>query len=162
MELKANQSTTAILIFQYTTMSNREGDMVGRIEVKQGYGGSVPIEVKPTLGELLQPPKKAFSSQEFDSAITRMQGFQRVESSYKSSRSLASIVELLKKHSSLRTIGSGKKLDKLRMMGLLPSGGEAVMVKIDPSNGGGKIIVCCDNVVVINSILGLVKRVVSS
>ena len=160
MELKANQSTTAILLFQYTSMSNREGDMVGRIEVKQGYGGSVPVEFKPSLGELLLPPKKAISAESFDATLARMQGFQRVESSYTSCRPMASVVEVLKKHSSLKPVGETG--DKLRMMGLLPASDETVMIKIEPTNGGGKITVCCDHVVAINNILSLVKRALSS
>jgi len=157
MELKGNQSTTAILIFQYTSMSNREGDMVGRIEIKQGYGGSVPIEVKPALGELLLPPKKAVTPADFDKALSRMQGFNRVESSYTSSRPITEIAELLKKHSSLKQVGNTAD-NKLRMMGLLPANDDSVLVKMD----SGKITVCCDNVVSINSILSLVKRAVSA
>jgi len=164
MELKANETTNAIVIFQFAKMSDREGDIVGRIEVKQGYGGSVPIEFKPSLGELLQPPNKAMSVKEYDVALARMQGFQRVESPYTSSKSMASIGKSLMKQSSFRPIG-GAEIDankSLRMIGLLPVGKEPVMVKFEPSSNGGKIIVCCDHVVVINSILSLVKRAVSS
>lgn len=131
--------------------------MVGRIEIKQGYGGSVPIEVKPTLGELLLPPKKAVTPADFDKTLSRMQGFNRVESSCATSRPLAQIVELLKKHSSLQQVGSTAD-NKLRMMGRLPANDDVVMVKMD----SGKITVCCDNVVSINSILSLVKRAVSA
>ena len=163
MELKANQSATAILIFQFASMSNREGDIVGRIEVKQGYGGSVPIEIKPSLGDLLRPPNKMISVEEFDAALARMQGFQRVESSYTTSQTMPVIAEALTKQSSLKLIGNAKFApnDKLRMMGLLPANSESVMVKIEPTNGGGKITVCCDHVVAINSILRLVKGAVS-
>ena len=72
MELKANETTNAIVIFQFAKMSDREGDIVGRIEVKQGYGGSVPIEFKPSLGELLQPPNKAMSVKEFDELLAEL------------------------------------------------------------------------------------------
>lgn len=161
MELKANQSTNAILVFQFASMSNREGDIVGRIEVKQGYGGGVPIEFKPSLGELLQPPKKSISTEEFDAALARMQGFQRVESSYATSRPMATIAAALNKHSSLKPIGK-VSTGKLRLMGLLPVNDERVMVKLEQTNAGGKITVCCDHVVAINSLLSLVKRVVTS
>lgn len=160
MELKANQSTIAMLIFQFASMSNREGDIVGRIEVKQGYGGSVPIEFKPSLGELLRPPNKTISNEQFDTALARMQGFQRVMSSFTTSLPLTSIAEALKKQSSFKLIGNVS--ENLRMMGLLPASDESVMVKIEATNGGGKITVCSDNVVAINSILSLVKRAVSS
>jgi len=164
MELNANQSTTAILLFQFTSMSNREGDIVGRIEVKQGYGGSIPIEFKPSLSELLQPPKKSMSVEEFDAAVVRMQGFQRVESSYTTSQPLSSILNILIKQSSFKPIGNARfaSNEKLRLMGLLPVNNEPVMVKIEQTNGGGKITVCCDHVMAINSILSLVKRAVSA
>ena len=156
MELMGNQSTAAILIFLYTSMSNREGDMVGRIEIKQGYGGSVPIEVKPSLGELLLPPKKTMSVSDFDGTLTRMQGFNRVESSFTSSKNILQIMEALQQDSCLKPVGNAKD-NKLRLVGLLPANDDLVLVKID----SGKFAVCCDNVVAINSILSLVKRAVS-
>ena len=163
-ELKANQSTTAILIFQFASMSNREGDIVGRIEVKQGYGGSIPIEFKPSLGELLQPPKKTVSVEQFDAALARMQGFQRVESSYTMSQPMASTAKVLIKQSSFQPIGNEQSSsnERLRFMGLLPVTNQPVMVKLEPTNGRGKIVVGCDDVVAINSISSLVKRAVSS
>jgi hypothetical protein len=164
MELKSNESTTAILLFQFASMSNREGDIVGRIEVKQGYGGSVPIEFKPSLVDLLRPPNKTISVEEFDAALMRMQGFQRVESSYTTSKPITSIVQLLMKQSSFELIENSKSSSNeiFRLMGLLPANDEPVMVKLEKTKIGGKIIVCCDHVVAINSILGVVKRVVSS
>jgi len=163
-ELKANQSTTAILIFQFASMSNREGDIVGRIEVKQGYGGSIPIEFKPSLGELLQPPKKTVSVEQFDAALARMRGFQRVESSYTTSQPMASTAKVLIKQSSFQLIGNvqSSSNEKLRFMGLLPVTNQPVMVKLEPTNGRGKITVGCDDVVAINSISSFVKRAVSS
>jgi len=163
MELKANQTTRACLVIEFASMSNREGDLVGRIEVKQGYGGTVPIDIKPPLGELLRPPEKNISVDEFDRTMTRMQGFQRVESSYTTSLPMASVVESLLKHSSLKTIGSANFSSdkKLRLMGMLPANNDSVLVKLEATQGGGTIAVCCDNVVAINIILSLVKRAIN-
>ena len=164
MELKANESISAALIFEFASMSNREGDLVGRIEVKQGFGGSVPIEFKPSVGELLLPPSRILSIQEFDLAMSRMQGFQRIESPYTTSLPITSVSTSVVKNSSLKTIGNGtfSSDKKLRLMGLLPANKEPVLVKIEANQGGGKITVCCDHVVAINSILSLVKRSVTS
>jgi len=164
MELKANQSPRASLLFEFASMSIREGDIVGRIEVKQGYGGSVPIEFKPSLGELLRPPKKNISVEEFDKTMAQMQGFQRVESSYTTSLAMPSVVKALIKHSSFKPIGNTNFSSdkKLRLMGLLPANNGPVLVKLESTQGGGKITVCCDHVVAINSILNLVKRAVTS
>jgi len=163
MELKANQTTRACLVIEFASMSNREGDLVGRIEVKQGYGGTVPIDIKPPLGELLWLPEKNISVDEFDRTMTRMQGFQRVESSYTTSLPMTSVVDSLLKHSSLKTIGSANFSSdkKLRLMGMLPANNEPVLVKLEATQGGGKIAVCCDNVVAINIILNLVKRAIN-
>mmetsp|Transcript_15626 Transcript_15626/g.36015 ORF Transcript_15626/g.36015 Transcript_15626/m.36015 type:complete len:1375 (-) Transcript_15626:77-4201(-) len=160
MELNANKSISACLIFEFTSMSNRDGDIVGRIDVKQGYGGSVPIEFKPSLSELLLPPDKTWSVQEFDAAMTRMQGFQRVDSSYKTSLPIASIPQVVIKNSSFQVVGNALVTSdkKFRLIGLLPENKQPVMVKIEANNDGGKIVVCCDHVVVINTILSVVKR----
>eukprot|EP00536_Pseudo-nitzschia_multiseries_P016389 jgi/Psemu1/221169/e_gw1.1098.11.1 len=163
MELKANGSIYACLIFEFASMSNRDGDIVGRIDVKQGYGGSIPIEFKPSLSELLQPPEKILSVQEFDATMTRMQGFQRVESSFKTSLPIASVPQAVIKNSSFQPIGDAtfSSDKKLRMIGLLPENKQPVMVKIEVNKDGGKIVVCCDHVVATNSILSVVKRSIS-
>ena len=162
MELKAKQIASACLLIEFESMSNREGDFICRIIVKQGYGGSVPVEIKPSLGELLRPPKKNVSIKEFDERMSKMQGFQRVESSYTTSLPITSIVDSLHKHFPLTTIGSANFSfeKKLRLMGLLPSNNETVLVLLEASHGAGKITACCDDVVAINSILSLVKRAV--
>ncbi|MGK3743971.1 MAG: hypothetical protein ACI8RD_007093 [Bacillariaceae sp.] len=165
MELKVNQTTSACLVVEFASMSNREGDLVGRIEVKQGYGGgSVPIEIKPPLGELLLPLEKNISVEEFDTTMSRMQGFQRVESSYTSPLPTTSVLKSLLKHSSLETISVGNANllaeKKLRLIGLLPANNVPVLVKIESTQSAGKITVCCDDVVAINNILSLVKRAI--
>jgi len=164
MEVKANQSTNATLIFEFASMSNREGEIVGRIEVKQGYGGGVPVEFKPSLGELLRPSRETLSVQEFDAGMSRMQGFQRVESRYTTSLPITSVPIAVSKSSSLQPIADGKfsSDNTLRLMGLLPANDQLVMVKLEANKAGGKITVCCDHVVAINSVLNLVKRSVIS
>jgi hypothetical protein len=45
-------------------------------------------------------------------------------------------------------------------MGVLPANNVPVLVKIESTQGAGKITVCCDDVVAINNILSLVKRAI--
>jgi AP-3 complex subunit beta len=159
LELKTGQVSTSLMVLEFASTSNRDGDLVGRIEIKQGSAGSVPVEVKPSLGELLRPPKKT-SSEEFDSTLKRMQGFQRVESTFNATADAASIEKSVMKASSLTKVGG--KGDKLRFIATLPASDDLVLVQVQiGKEGTGKIIVCCDHAVAINSILSLVKSAVS-
>ncbi|KAL3918272.1 MAG: hypothetical protein SGILL_004315 [Bacillariaceae sp.] len=159
-ELKVGQSTMAVIVFEFASLSNRDGDVVGKVEVKQGSGGSVPLEIKPSLGELLRPPMNA-SKAEFDLMMKRMQGFQRVELAFTPQRDPASISKPILKQSSLRMVSDeGGTFD---FMGLLPVSNDTVLVTVQTSKGGpGKIIVGCDHAVAINSISSLVKRAAES
>ncbi|KAG7366515.1 adaptin N terminal region-domain containing protein [Nitzschia inconspicua] len=155
-ELRTGQVKTLLMILEFASLSNRDGDLIGRIEIKQGSAGGVPVEIKPSLGELLRPPKST-SPEEFDSMISRMQGFQRVESSLTASLETASIEKSIRKCSSLEKVeGKG---DKLRFLALLPASDDLVLVQVDVGNG--KIVVCCDHAVAINSVLSLIKNAIS-
>jgi hypothetical protein len=85
-----------------------------------------------------------------------MQGFQRVESPYTSSLDMTSIAESIMKQSSITLVGdkAGLPDNKLRFMGMLPASNDPVLVSV----ADGKIVVCCDHAVAVNSILGLMKR----
>ena len=158
LELKANQVANELLILEFSSMSNREGDLVGRLEVKQGSAGSVPIEIRPMLGELLRRPPTAPTLQEFDNAMHRMQGFQRVQSSLSTSLSGPSILSLILKQATFSVVDETDH--QIRLLSLLPASNDPVFVLVESSNGSGKITVCCDHAVAVNSILGLLKRAV--
>lgn len=158
-EIKAGQVTTAIMLLEFASMSNRDGDLVGKLEIKQGSAGSVPVEIKPTLGEMLRS-YKATSADEFDLVMKRMQGFQRVESTFSSTRDAASIAKLVLKETSLTKIDGKDK--KLRFLAMLPASNDPVLVQVEVGTGGtGKIVVCCDHAVAINSILSQIKHALS-
>jgi hypothetical protein len=153
------------MLLEFASMSNRDGDLVGRIEIKQGSAGSVPVDIKPSIGELLRPPMKT-SVDEFDSTMNRMQGFQRVESSFTSSSTPDKILQSVVKNCALTLVGNKPTSSdsKLRFMALLPSSNDPVLVSVQTPQGGGgagKIVVCCDHAVAINSILSLMKRAVA-
>lgn len=139
-------------------MSNREGDLVGRLEVKQGSAGSVPIEIKPMLGELLRSPPKTTAVDEFDTTMHGMQGFQRVQSSFTTSLDMASILSSIIKQTSLTLVE--KSDQQIRLIGLLPASNDPVLVLVESENGSGKMTVCCDHPVAVNSILSVAKRAI--
>jgi AP-3 complex subunit beta len=159
LELKAGHVTTVVMVLEFASMSNRDGDLVGKLEIKQGSAGSIPVEIKPSLCELLRPPKDT-SMEEFDAIMKRMQGFQRVESTFVATREMASIAKSVLKETSFATL-EGKD-NKLRFLAMLPASDDPVLVQVELSNGGnGKIFVCCDHAVAITSILSIVKQAVS-
>jgi hypothetical protein len=158
MELKANEVISALLVLEFASVSNREGDLVGRLEVKQGSSGSVPFEIKPMIGELLRSPLKPTHVDEFDSTMHRMQGFQRVQSSFTTSLDMASILSLVLKQASFTVVD--KSDHQIKLLGLLPASNDPVFVLVECANSSGRITVCCDHAVAVNSILGQLKRAV--
>jgi hypothetical protein len=177
MELKKGQVCNATLCMEFASTSNREGDMVARLEIKSSTGGGVPVELKPTLGELLQTTEaKTHKTAEFDAILQRMQGFQRVVSSFqttKKAKDIASLSTLILKHAALTPVVVGKPKDNnntLRFIGGLPASSDLVLVLIQcdddnnstTSGSSGSITVCCDHALAVNSILNVLKRAVSS
>ncbi len=162
-ELKVGQMANAIICLEFASASNREGDMVARFDVKASTGGGIPMELKPSLGDLLTP-QKAMSVSDFDASMNRLQGFQRVTSTFQSSH-LESVPQTIVKSAALTLIG--KKLvwegNSLRLLGGLPASNDLVWVRLDcdPNNGSGTIMVCCDNALAVNSILAILKHALS-
>ena len=147
-------------------MSDREGDIIGRLEIKTGSGGGVPVEIKPSLCELLKPPPTPVTKEDFDQRLQRMHGpFQRAETSFSSQLDHQGISLSISKHTGLVPIGEGNSASGIRFMGFLPSSNEPVFVVVNgptAAGGIGKILVCCDHAVAINSISGLLKRILNA
>jgi hypothetical protein len=157
---------------EFASASNREGDMVARLEIKSSTGGGVPVELKPTLAELLQTNKThtKTTAAEFDATLQRMQGFQRVVSSFQNKKAkddVASLSTLILKHAALTLVVGNQKDNNnntLRFIGGLPASSDLVLVLIqcdDDHTGSGSITVCCDHALAVNSILNVLKRAVS-
>lgn len=166
-ELKKGQMSTATLCIEFVSASNRDGDLVARLEIKSAAGGGTPVQIKPTLSELLRPCKR--QKEEFDTQMAQMQGFERVESTF-TTPSYALVPQWIIKQTALSFVGSKAwKEGKLRLVGGLPASNDNdelllvhVLIECDKASGVGKIIVCCDHAVAVNSILNDLKRAVSS
>jgi hypothetical protein len=66
-EIKPGQVCSATVCIEFASVSNRDGDLIGRLDVKSATGGGVPVQIKPSMGELLQPaPKKLRKAADFD------------------------------------------------------------------------------------------------
>ena len=162
-ELKSGQMANATLCLQFATASNREGDLVGRFDIKTSTGGGIPIEIKPSVGELLTTPPTTPSVAEFDASMNRMQGFQRVTSKFQSS-SVDGVPHILLKSAALSPVGkAGWQDNKLRLIGGLPASSDIVFVRVecDRNSGAGTITVCCDHAMAVNSVLAILKHALS-
>ena len=160
-ELKKGQVSNATLCLEFASASNREGDMVARVDIKSSTGGGVPVELKPSLADLLKP-HKSNSVSEFDSTMQRMQGFGRVASSFQTN-DVQGIPKSIMKHAALTPVGGllAWKDNKLRLIAQLPASDDLVLVLLQCENSSGNITVCCDHAVAVNSILNVVKRAIS-
>jgi hypothetical protein len=169
--LKNSQVCDAIVVIEFASLSDREGDMSGRLEVKTGSSGGVPVEIKLPLGELLRPPPKSMGVQDFDNTMKRMHGFQRVETSFSTKLDLQGISLSIRKATALIPVGEKdtgeitSTTTSLRFIGMRPVSNEAVLALIDGPKavgGIGKIVVCSDHAVAINSIQSLLKRTLNN
>ena len=77
--LKKGQLTTATLGMNFQSASDRDGALQARFDFKSDRGSN-PVDIRPSLGELLRPCH--MSQKDFESKITALQGFQRVVSSF--------------------------------------------------------------------------------
>ena len=161
-ELKKGQVANATVCVLFASASNREGDMVARVDIKTSIGGT-PVDLKPSLGDLLLPPKSQTES-EFDASMQKMQGFQRVTTKFQTNDLMAVPMRIMKS-AALSSVGKMSWVDnKLRFIGGLPASNDTVWVRLecDPNNGSGTITVCCDHAVAANTVTNLLKHAVSS
>ena len=162
MELQKGQVSNATICILFASASNRQGDMVAKFDIKSSISG-VPVELRPSLGDLLLP-QKAPTVTEFDASLSRMQGFQRVTSSFQT-KDMKAVPKLVMKNAAVTPVGgSGWINNKLRFCGGLPASNDTVWILLesDPSNGSGTLTVCCDHAMAVNSILNLLKHALAN
>jgi hypothetical protein len=111
LELKQGQVSNATLCLEFAAPSNRDGDLVARLDIKTSLSG-VPVELKPSLGELLLPPPSqvSMSADLFDATMGRMHGFQRVSTNFSITKrgghsAVSSLPKTVLKHAALTPVG---------------------------------------------------------
>jgi AP-3 complex subunit beta len=160
-QLAPGQQVDCVLGIEFSGISDRDGSLLARVDVHFGTG-SVPVEIRPTLGDLLQPPTPSVpaTADSFDASVRNLQGFQRIESRFEVpaavvvaaaagapleaagelvARSVAGRVALTRVagRGSADVASSGKGADlKLRFVGCLPSAGDPVYVLLTLARGG--------------------------
>lgn len=146
------------MAIEFSSLSDRDGCYVAKLEIKAGSSGK-PIEIKPSLGDMLQPTRRTTS--EFDATISRMQGFNRVQSTFtynQKTKLLPQITAAVSLSVTSEQVWDG---DKLRLVGSLPSSGDDVFVLVEcATTTSGTVAVCCDHALVINPIMNVVKEAI--
>jgi hypothetical protein len=112
LELKQGQVSNAIVCLEFAAPSNRDGDLVARLDIKTSLSG-VSVELKPSLGELLQTSsalQNKMSADLFDATMGRLQGFQRVSSNFSTNKrggrsAVSSLPKTVLKHAALIPVG---------------------------------------------------------
>ena len=158
--LKQGQMSNVMLGIDFASASDRDDSLLARFDIKF-TGGSVPIEIRPSLVQLLQPCKR--SSSDFDSGLAKFQGFNRVESSFNVPDISFLTSRWLLKEANLTPVSKSDRLETgVRFMACLPASGDTVFVVITASESGvGKITVGCDQALAVNGIANSLKKAIS-
>jgi hypothetical protein len=161
--LRQGQMSTVMLGLDFASPSDRDDSFLARFDIKFN-GGSIPVEVRPSLGQLLGPCKR--SRVEFDSGISKLLGFNRVESLFQVSDRSFLTVGWIRKHANLTPVedngGQEDLVNGLRLIGSLPASGDPVFVILTCADtGSGTITVCCEQALAVNGIMNLLKKAIA-
>lgn len=166
--LKKGQMSTAILGIRFQSVSDRDGALQARFDIKSDRG-STPVDIRPSLGDMLQPCR--MSTSDFDSNVKSLQGFSRVSSTFQLpdrpiSQAYKDLPMSIMKHAALTPVDRklAWKDGKLRLVGTLPSSMDKifVLVECDKSTGAGVLTVCCEHPLACNSLKDVLKAAVTT
>mmetsp|Transcript_19038 Transcript_19038/g.27963 ORF Transcript_19038/g.27963 Transcript_19038/m.27963 type:complete len:1413 (+) Transcript_19038:197-4435(+) len=169
--LKKGQMSSVILGINFSSSSDKDGAFLARLDAKSDKGSN-PIEIRVPVGELIQ--QCLINRADFEKKMESLKGIhQRVVSSImlsassngKSAKEIhKDLPDLVIKHSTLTPVENklGWQNNVCSFVGKLPVSGDHVCVTItcDPNVGSGEIVVCSNNAIVSNAILGLLKSAI--
>ena len=158
--LGKDQMTLAIVGLEFASVSDREGSLQARWDIKSDRGSN-PLDLRPPLTELVRPFE--LNVKTFDDNMSRMQGFQRVVSNFIiPENQVATLDRVILNHIALRALDKdeGWKVNRrLRLVGQLPASPDKLYIIVEcAENGSGSLTVCCDNAIATNSILDSLKK----
>ncbi|KAL3816100.1 hypothetical protein ACHAXA_004525 [Cyclostephanos tholiformis] len=164
--LKKGMVSTIFIGLTFASITDRDGLTLAKFDVKSDRGNT-SIEVRPTLGELLcDESTKSMSQFDFDSRMSKLQGIQRISSTFTlspiSDDWFKNLPSMVLKHLNLNLIGNWT--GKGAFVAALPASGQEVyiLVKCDPVTGSGEMIVCSNDAMAANSITNLLKQALSA
>lgn len=76
LALKKGQVSTLSLGISFGSSTDKDGVSVAKFDVKSDRG-TTPIEIRPTLGEFLDPTKTDISQNDFDKTVDEMNGIHQ-------------------------------------------------------------------------------------
>ncbi|KAL7558510.1 hypothetical protein ACA910_008107 [Epithemia clementina (nom. ined.)] len=167
-QLKPGQRSECVLGMEFPSLSDRDGALLAKFDFRYG-SGNMPVEIKPTLGDLLLPcDTSSQTTSKFDDEMKRLQGFQRVETTVDVSSSSgneglsAKLERAILKAAALTVLGLPDG-NVLRLMGLLPASNDPVYVKVTRLNEAKyQITICSENALSANSLINLLKKKVQT
>ena len=160
-QILMGQHVECLIGFDFFSASDRDGSLHAKLEIKFDSSGTVPVDIRPSIGDLLLPCRQTVD--QFDADLRRMHGFNRVESEFTLSCSREALTQKLLARVALSFVGVSSSWDgeKLRLAGTLPASSDPVYVLVTcaaDTAGQCKVVVCCDHALVVNSIMNLLKR----
>lgn len=157
--LQQGQRSSVVLGIEFANASDRDDCLLARFEIKFN-GGTLPVEVRPSLLQMLKSCPKSRS--DFDTAVQKLHGFNRVDVAFAAPDSSFLTTAWVKKIANLTPVsGSGDSSDEMRFAGCLPASGDPVFVVISCSDGGGKIVVCSEHALAVNGIVNSLKKAIA-
>jgi hypothetical protein len=160
--LRQGQMSNVILGVDFASVSDRDDSLLARFDIKFN-GGSAPVELRPSIGQLLDPCQKSLS--DFESAMSKLQGFNRVANTFQLSDTSFLTTKWIRKHANLTPVkgGNNENLEQgVRFVGSLPASGDPVYVMVTcKQTGSGTVTVCCEQALAINGIANSLKKAIA-
>ncbi len=158
--LGKDQMAVAILGLEFASVSDRDGSLQARLDVKSDRGTN-PLDLRPPLTELVRP--LVVNGNVFSDSMNRMQGFQRVVCSFAiSANRVATLESVVLKHIALLPLDkeeTRQAKQRLRLVGQLPASTDKLYVVVEcDETGAGSLNVCCDNAIANNSVIDTLKK----
>lgn len=163
--MKKGTTSRLFVGIAFESISDRDGGVVAKFDVKSDRG-STSIEIRPTIGEILNYDATDNMTQlEFDQACSKFHGLQRISTSLSlpcaNENDFHTISHRILENLNMKQIGACN--GRGSFVGVLPSSGQDVYVtvKCDRNSGLGDIIVCSSDAVAANGVASLVKKSLS-
>ena len=163
--MKKGTTSRLFVGIAFESISDRDGGVVAKFDVKSDRG-STSIEIRPTIGEILNyDATNNMTQSEFDQACSKLHGLQRISTSLSlpcaNEKDLNHMSHRILENLHMKQIGSWN--GRGCFVGVLPSSGQDVYVTVrcGQKSGLGEIIVCSSDAVAANGVASLVKKSLS-
>ena len=154
-QLGPGQKSDCVVGIEFASASDRDGSLQAKFDIKFG-SGATPVDIRPTLGDVLLPCK--IKQSDFDQEISRLQGFQRVETNI--SASWDGLAQSIMDAAALSKVKSDDS-NHLRFVATLPASSDTIFISLRQGSTAHKMVICSDNALAANSLVNVLKRFLS-